>query len=220
MSRRIHMLLFGFSIISLGANAQVQVRREFHHKTVFENKYVRVLDVNIKPHDTTLFHIHSTPSVFLLFTNTITASQIKGQGWVKGKSVAGSASYRSFINDTLVHRVSNWDTVPYHVNDIELLSAYQANNQVKPMPFTVLFDNEEVIAYRLTDSSFNKQTIKNHGPIIAELVAGEGVVFHDINSKTSASLVPGKYFYIEPGRSFYLSATKKETVNLVLFEIK
>lgn len=220
MNRRIQVLLFTLSIISLAANAQVQVRKEFHHKNVFENKYVRVLDVNIQPRDTTLFHIHSTPSVILLFTNTITASQIKGKEWVKGKSVAGIASYRPFDRDTLVHRVSNWDTVPYHVNDIELLSAYQVNSQIKPMPFNVLFDNEKVVAYRLTDSSFSQQVIKDRGPIIAELVAGNGIVFHDVNSKTSAKLIPGKYFYIEPGKSFYLSATKKESVNLVLFEIK
>src|SRR6195952_5236220 len=185
MNRRLQILLFALSIFSLGANGQEQVRKEFHHKNVFENKYFRVLDVNINPHDTTLFHIHSTPSVILLFTNTITASQIKGQGWVKGKSVAGSASYRPFDTDTLVHRVSNWDTVPYHVNDIELLSVYQPDNRIKPMPFNVLFDNEKVISYRLTDSSFNQQVVKNRGPIIAELVAGEGVVFHDVNSKTS-----------------------------------
>jgi hypothetical protein len=220
MNRHLQVLLFLLFLVSLGANAQEQVRKEFHHKNVFENKYFRVLDVNIKPHDTTLFHIHSTPSVILLFTNTITASQIKGQAWVKGKSVAGSASYRNFNTDTLVHRVSNWDTVPYHVNDIELLSVYQPDNRIKPMPFTVLFDNEKAIAYRITDSSFSQQVIKNRGPIIAELVAGHAVVFHDVNSKASTSLVPGKYFYIEPGQSFYLSATKKELVNLVLFEIK
>src|SRR4051812_10297786 len=107
-------------MISLGVQAQVQVRNEPRHKNVFENKYFRVLDVNIPPHDTTLQHIHSTPSVILLFTNTITAQQLKGQDWVKGQSIAGTAIYRDFSKDTVIHKVSNWDTAPYHVTDIEL----------------------------------------------------------------------------------------------------
>ena len=83
--------LFLLSIlIPFAVQAQVQVRNEPRHKNVIENKYFRVLDVNIPPHDTTLQHIHSTPSVILLFTNTVTAQQLKGQDWVKGQSVAGT----------------------------------------------------------------------------------------------------------------------------------
>ena len=63
--------------------AQVQVSKEPRHKKVLENKYIRLLDVWLQPGDTTLFHIHSTPSVFLQFTNTAIAIQVKGQDWVK-----------------------------------------------------------------------------------------------------------------------------------------
>src|ERR1700744_3198579 len=115
-------LLFSLCLligVAFNTNAQVQVRDEPRHHNVFENKYVRILDVNIPPHDTTLQHIHSTPSVILMFSNTVTATQLKGQSWVKSTSVAGSVFYRDFSKDTTIHRVSNWDTVPYHVSDIE-----------------------------------------------------------------------------------------------------
>src|ERR1700760_730542 len=153
--------LFCLSILLMIAfvvQAQVQVRNEPRHKNVIENKYFRVLDVNIPPHDTTLQHIHSTPSVILLFTNTITAQQLKGQDWLKGQSVAGTVAYRDFSKDTVIHKVSNWDTVPYHVTDIELLSAYHPNDGRKPLPYTLLFNEEKAFAYRLSDSSINKQT--------------------------------------------------------------
>ena len=103
-------------------SAQVQVSKEPRHKNVLENKYVRLLDVKMQPGDTTMFHIHSTPSVFVHFTNTVVCSQIKGKEWKKDKNTEGNASFRSFVNDTLVHRVSNCDTVPFHVTDIEILS--------------------------------------------------------------------------------------------------
>jgi len=205
---------------SFAAQAQVQVRNEPRHKNVIENKYFRVLDVNIPPHDTTLQHIHSTSSVILMFTNTITAEQLRGHDWVKGKSTAGSAFYRDFAKDTVIHKVSNWDVVPFHVTDIELLSAYELNSGRKPLPFNVLFDSEKAFAYRLTDSSINKQTITNRGPMIAGLVAGDDIILHDTKSNKSITIKAGKETYIAPGTSFYLSKTGKKEINLVLFEIK
>lgn len=207
-------------LIPFTVQAQVQVRNEPRHKNVLENKYFRVLDVNIPPHDTTLQHIHCTPSVILLFTNTVTAQQLKGQDWVKGQSVAGTAIYRDFSKDTVIHKVSNWDTVPYHVTDIELLSTYQPGASRKPLPFTVLFDSDRALAYRLTDSSINKQTISDRGPMIAGLVAGDDIILHNTKDHRSIRLKVGRETYIAPGTSFYLTKTGKKEINLVLFEIK
>ena len=62
-------VLLGIILLSsFVLTAQVQVSKEPRHKKVLENKYIRLLDVNIPPGDTSLFHIHSTPSVFLHFT--------------------------------------------------------------------------------------------------------------------------------------------------------
>lgn len=207
-------------MVCFGVQAQVQVRNEPRHKNVLENKYFRILDVNIPPGDTTLQHIHSTSSVILFFTNTITAQQIKGQGWTKSQSIAGSALYRDFAKDTMIHKVSNWDTVPYHVTDIELLSAYEPGSGRKPLPFTVLFDSDKAIAYRLTDSSINKQIIANRGPMVAGLVAGDEIILHETKHHKSINIKAGKETYIDPGISFYLATTSKKEINLVLFEIK
>ena len=220
MNHRTILLLSILSIAFSGLKAQVQVRNEPRHHNVFENKYFRILDVNIPPHDTTLQHIHCTPSVILMFTNTVTATQLKGQGWTKSPSVAGSVFYRSFERDTVIHRVSNWDTVPYHVTDIELLSAYDPDKGRKLLPFTLLFDGEKAQAYRLTDSSINKKIISNRGPMVAGLVAGDDIILHDTTHNKTVTIKPGKETYIEPGISFYLSATSKKEINLVFFEIK
>ena len=209
-------MLFSSSILT----AQVQVSKEPRHKNALENKYLRLLDVKLPPGDTTLFHIHSTASVFLHFTNTMVGTQIKGQEWKKAKNIAGTASYRSFLNDTLVHRVSNMDTVPFHVTDVELLSPYKPAIKLQPLPFTLLFENEKVIAYRLTTSVFNKQVIKNRGPMIAELVAGSDVIVRNKKGKNLLQLKAGKYVYIKPGTAFYFSAIGDAAINMVLFEIK
>ncbi len=207
-------------LISSALTAQVPVREEPFHQNVLENKYLRLLDVWIKPGDTTLYHIHSTPSLFLHFTNTVVCSQAKGEAWVKGKNKEGEADYVSFKNETWVHRVSNCDTISFHVTDIELLSSWKPNTPLQLLPFTVLFNNEKAVAYKLTQSSFTNQIISNRGPMVAQLVSGNEVIYYDVKKKKSTSIKTGKYLYVKPGSSFYFSAKENEEINLVLFEIK
>jgi len=217
---RLNLILTLFILYSSVLNAQVQVSKEPRHKKIFENKYFRLLDVWIKPGDTTLFHIHSTPSLFLRFTNSDVASQIMGQGWVKNRNEMGTASFSSFANDTLIHRVSNIDTSLFHVTDVELLSSYKPNIPIQPLPFNVIFDNEKAVAYKLTQSSLDKNIISNRRPIIAQLVEGQEVIYYDVTKKKTIVILAGKYLYIKPKSSFYFSAKENENINMILFEIK
>lgn len=220
MKYKITCLFAALLISSPALKAQVPVREEPFHQNILENKYIRLLDVWIKPGDTSLFHIHATPSLFLHFTSTLVCVQINENAWTKNKNEAGNASYRSFVNDTLVHRVSNCDTVPFHVTDIEILSAYKPATALTPLPFTVLFENEKAIAYRLGNTSFNGKLINGRGPMVAELVAGDEVFCYDTKHKRSTTIKTGKHLYLEPGSSFYFSTTKNKETNLVVFEIK
>jgi len=199
--------------------AQVQVSKEPMHKKVLENKFVRLMNVWLQPGDTTMFHIHSTPSVFLHFSNAMMSTQVKGQDWVTDRTVPGYAWYRSFTPDSMVHRVSNGDAVPIHVIDVEILSSYKPGSQIKPLPFTVLFNEKRAIAYRFIDATFNNHKISGRGPMIAELATGEPAYYVDATTKKEIQIKVGDYFYIEPGAAFYLKITGKEA-NLVLFEIK
>ena len=88
------------------------------------------------------------------------------------------------------------------------------------MPFTVLFNEGKAIAYRVTDTSINKKVISNRGPMIAGLVAGDDIILHDTKNNKLTTIKAGKETYIEPGISFYLTATSKKEINLVFFEIK
>jgi hypothetical protein len=218
MTRNLPLIIFIISL-SVTANSQVPVREEPRHKPVLQNQYIRLLDVWLPPGDTTMYHIHATPSLFVVLTNTLTTSQIKGGTWVSDRSAAGKTWYRSFINDTLVHRVANIDTGSFHVNDIEILSAFDPSSNRKALSFPVLFENDKAIAYQIKSGSLNSNVISGRGPIIAELVSGKAS-FHDQDKKTVSAMQAGKYLYIPPGTAFYFTASGNNEMNMVLFEIR
>lgn len=206
----------------LTVKAQLQVSQEPFHRPVLQNKYIRLLDVWLQPNDTTQFHVHSIPSLFIYLTKNNTASQVNGKEWVNQLSEPGKAWYRSFSPDTLVHRVANVDTVPFHVNDIEILSSYNQTGApgLKPLPFNILLQNDKALVYELSNESIEQKITAGHGPLIAELISGEGIRFHDIKSMKSREIKAGQYVYIEPGKPFYFSKVNNKAIKMLLLEIK
>lgn len=221
---RVYYLFFFTALlfISPALSAQVPVREEPRHKPVLENNYLRLLDVWLPPGDTTVFHIHSTPSLFIYLNKAKISSQIKEQGWVNDQSVTGFAWYNPFSPDSLVHRVCNADTITFHVNDIEILAPFAKNNsaQLKTLPFPLLINNEKAFAYQLNYSNIKKQIINDRGPMVAVLAVGEKVIFQNTKTNQIKEIRTGGYLYIEPGTSFYFSTREAGEINMVLFEIK
>jgi hypothetical protein len=119
-----------------------------------------------------------------------------------------------------VHRVCNLGTVPFHVTDTEILSSFSIATSQKPLPFSLLEENEKAFVYIFTKNSFTTGLISNRGPMLAELVSGNTVYYVDTNTKRRTAIKPGGHLYIEPGSSFHFSFRGKEKVNMVLFEIK
>ncbi|MDQ2862161.1 MAG: hypothetical protein M3R50_00675, partial [Bacteroidota bacterium] len=100
--------------------AQVPVHEEPHHKTVLKNDYVRLLDVHIKPGDTTLYHIHAAPSIMVHITKSIIGAQLLGQAIQPPSEVlAGKTSFAAYDEKPITHRVYNAGKNVFHVMDIE-----------------------------------------------------------------------------------------------------
>ncbi len=202
--------------------AQVPVSQEPSHHIAFQNQYIRLLDVRLKPGDTTQFHIHATPSLFLHLSNTNVSTQIMGEEWVRDRNENGKTWYKAFAPDILVHRVTNCDTVPFHVTDLEILSSFDTTTLTPyiHLPFDLLFENEKAVTYGITNKNILQKISKNRGPLIAELATGDNVFFHNPVTRQSIEIMAGDYLYIEPGTSFYFTGSDKSDIKMILFEIK
>ncbi len=98
----------------ISENKFVEVYEEPSHKLVFENKDFKILDVQIKPNDTTLFHRHKNPMFYVSLGWQDYSEQSINTDWKvptkkglpNGKTVLDS----SYLAQNLIHRLTNVGT--------------------------------------------------------------------------------------------------------------
>jgi len=136
---------------TLSSQAQIQVSQEPRHHKVFENAWVRVLDVHVPPGDTSLVHKHSTPSVFMILSNTKTGSEVIVEP-EKQTFNDGHIWFEGFYTTPRIHRVWNSDTTEFHVIDMELVNKKPGTIEgpMQNAALKMLFDEKPVRGYRLT----------------------------------------------------------------------
>lgn len=92
------------------------------HRTVFENEYLRVIDVRIPPGETSLYHVHVIPSVIVYLTQSTNRSESWPDKALLTRDISpGQSRYAAYDEKPLTHRVTNTGTGLFRVYDIELL---------------------------------------------------------------------------------------------------
>lgn len=205
-----------------GASAQLPVRNEPRHHNVFENNFVRVLNVFIGPKDTTLYHLHKTPSVFIIFTKTKVGSQLAGQSPTEGINLPGSISYDSLSTPRL-HRVWNEDTGWFHVMDVELTAIrHRSDISLLNDPLLqLLFSKKEVNGYSIElnpGSSIQLPASANGYLLISK---SETEIDYRINGTVQHRIMKaGHYIWIEAGKNFSISTGNRLPASLILLQLK
>jgi len=102
--------------IKISDSEFVEVYEEPRHKLVFENKDFKILDIQIKPNDTTLFYRHRKPMFYVSLGWQQNASQLLNADWKKGASeewpIGEIDIDSSYLNNPIIHRVTNVGAKP------------------------------------------------------------------------------------------------------------
>lgn len=202
--------------------AQVHVRDEPRHHNVFENEYVRILDVHLGPRDTTQYHLHNTPSVFIILADCKVSSQLAGGQPQPGANVSGNISYDGMKTER-IHRVWNEDTTWFHVMDVELISQKpKANISILQNPgLRLLFKEQEVNGYEtvLKTGSLLQLPSSASGYLLVSKEAA--VIDMVIDNATQRRLMKaGHYTWIAAGKSFSVRTNETKPVNLIILQLK
>ena len=101
----------------------VPVHEEPRHRLVFDSPGTRILDINVPPGDTTLFHTHSNPILYVNMSASQMRNQTLGGEWSRPDASQGATqqpaisqppprpgrmmSTTSYAQQPLTHRVNN-----------------------------------------------------------------------------------------------------------------
>jgi quercetin dioxygenase-like cupin family protein len=84
--------------------------REPHHEVKLDNQYVRVLDVTVPPYDSTLYHIHENPYVYVSIGAATLKAQVEGSKDIVDLILKdGEVRYSPVVT----HRVGNVGSTPF-----------------------------------------------------------------------------------------------------------
>jgi hypothetical protein len=215
--------LFLFSLatgLQINAQEAVAVSKEPLHKNVFENEYLRVLDVHISPGDTTLFHKHETPSVFISLHPVRTGSQvIIEDGNATILSLDRRITFEGFYKSPRIHRVWNADTSVFHVMDVEILT--KGDKKIEApiaavTEFKKLFDAPPVRVYRVTLKSNQEIEIKRSAAVLVVGLGEADKVM--VNSKPF--LKQGDFLFITSSEKIKLVNKGQQDYSFALLELK
>lgn len=196
-------LLFPFLllyVLKLNAQDTVAASKEPLHKNIFENQYVRVLELHIAPGDTTLFHKHEIPVVSISLHPVRTGGQtIVDDKGPKVSSLDRRITFDGFYQSPRVHRVWNRDTSVFHWMDIEVLT--KGDRMLEPPlaldGFTQVFDAPPVRAYRLVLKGKQKLAFKRKAPILI------------VSLKNASKVTANRKRFSKEGDFLFVQASKK-----------
>ena len=201
----------------------VPVREEPRHVPVLTNKYIRVISAEIGDGDTSLFHIHETPSAFIFLTDVNYDNQVLNTPWQKMDSKKGYAWYTSYQTGGVTHRVGVPHNLRLHAYDIELLSKYAIteNPAWERLPYDTAFVSDRCVAYKIELTNENPTIqFSGRGPIIAIMVSGEEVTITQPETRVKIGLEEEDYGYIRPVYPCTIKINGGDKATLVLFEIR
>ncbi len=208
------LLLLAGNIIS----AQVPVREEPHHKPVLENGYVRLLDVHIKPGDTTLYHVHAAPSVIVEITTSTIGMQVMGKPVAPPTPFSsGETKFAAYDKSPVTHRVYNAGKQIFHVMDIELVKKEPSNESCAALTKTNIettIDEKLVRVYRFDLS--NRQQINFPAGSCAHLL----ICTNGTANTTGKKITTGEYIFFAPHKEVSVNNKQAATSTCVVLELK
>jgi hypothetical protein len=203
------------------AQTVVPVKDEPRHHNVFENSFIRVLDVRIKPGDTSLFHKHATPSVFIVLHPVKTGSEVKIEEQ-KATALASrdpSITFEGFYKSPRIHRVWNEDTALFHVMDIEILSkgGHAVSAPIQQDGFKLLFDEQPVQAYRLTLKGESSTGVQRKNPL---LIVGLTDAAQPLSVNNKSFNKEGDFLFIPAGEAVQITNNNQQAYFFAVLEMK
>jgi quercetin dioxygenase-like cupin family protein len=212
----------------------VHVFDEPRHKTVFEQGTIRVLDIQIPPGDTTLFHTHDTAMLYVNIGRSQTRSQILGKEWSGGGASTSSAaapaappqaasamfSVTGYVKEPQTHQVNNVGTSTFRLIGVSNASAGGAglDDETPGIAGELEIANDYFRGYRHTLAPGASVAAHVHRTPVVVVQVNEGQVKADGASGTLRG--SGSFAYVAAGQAHAIANAGQAAVTVVEVEVR
>lgn len=190
----------------------VPVHEEPRHRLVFDSPLTKILDIQIPPGDTTLFHTHSDPILYVSISNSQMRNQTLGGEWpVPGAAKPQAAEPRvgrmmsttSYAVKPLTHRVNNIGQTLFRLIGITNASAGDESNDAS-IGFAAQpeISNPWFRGYRVALGK-TTQEHRHANPVAIVLVSGRALVSGPTSKEMRLNTI-GAFAWVEANESHSL----------------
>jgi hypothetical protein len=116
----IYSLFSALLLCNLATAQLLPDNQEAHHKLIFENRYIRLLEGRVPDHDTTLPHTHTANSVVVFLSQSTFGIQPVGGPAVISHVNPGDMKYVDYGDRPVYHIVWNQAEPEFHFLVVEL----------------------------------------------------------------------------------------------------
>jgi hypothetical protein len=200
--------------------AQITVHQEPHHKIIFENEYVRLIDLTLRPNDTTLEHTHSIASAVVFLTRSKVAIQDAGKPPVVTEFEPGNTVFRNYGEKPVLHTVWIEDTSVFTCLVAEMLHRSPVDPGVVDTDDAtkkLLWRQKSADAYSIRLSSGQHYTLlKSNCAYLLICFAGKTEIESAAKTQT---LDAGAYAFFAPDEEIVLHAEQGASAGCILLKL-
>jgi quercetin dioxygenase-like cupin family protein len=175
----------------------VPATREPHHNVKLDNQYVRLLDVTVPAWDSTLFHIHENPYVYVSIGAATLKAQVAGSNDFTDLNLAdGEVRYSAAVT----HRVGNVVGTPFRNITIQIQGRDGTAVTSPPAAAAVngsspVVDNENIHVDRLILEPGQSTGRHIHSRYTIVVAVHEGLVRTEVDAQAAmqATMRPGDF---------------------------
>ena len=194
------LLCLALLLIPQAAQKSVPVGDEPRHRVVFSNKYVRVIDAEVRAGDATLFHTHTEDNVPVAISGGRMRTEVMG-GKTSESSVETGGVW--FARGSYTHKISNIGPTPLRFIDAEVLASPGTASSDAPLDkvpgLKLEIDNERVRIYRVKLAPGQSTGVHSHAlaGLDVAITRGKVAVTSKDQKRQAVEVKPGQFIWRE-----------------------
>src|SRR5688572_29095698 len=226
MMTRSVILLVLINTSRVFAQAPVPLHEEPRHRLVLTHRHLRVMDVKIRPGDTTLFHVHDVPALFVAVSAAPVDIQRLNDKWDgtlpdadPGREAGDVNVDTSYVRQPVTHRVTNVGSQLFNLIAITSSTVSPVDSGTPEMPGGLELQNRWFTQSRarLATGPAPRWYLASSPTIVVQPVPGEATLLLDSGGKHALN-APGSWALVPAGSRYQLTSPSSAT--LVVIQVR